>query len=142
MEKLEDMKSKLLEMQQKFRDEMEQTKNELQVTHSEQMDLILKKNESNLKELEDQLICQIELNQKWRLETKIIVAKLEGQIKRQREVIRRLHQVNWNLKKKLKGKSREKKNHQQDLTVLTNPSQIETKMKNSRKEHQLKLSLF
>ncbi|XP_044749847.1 desmoplakin-like [Coccinella septempunctata] len=126
LEELEGMRSKLLEMKRGFKEEMEQKQNEIRLSHSEEINLIRRENETSLKELEDQLESQIELNRRWRSETKIIVAKLEGQIRRQRDIVKRLHRVVWNLKRKLKGKRKDKK-IQPDLTVLTDASQIETK---------------
>lgn len=98
------------------------------MSHSEELNIIRRENETTLKEVEEQLVSQIELNRKWRTETKIIVAKLVGQIRQQREIVKRLHRVVWNLKRKLKGRRKDKK-IQPDLMVLTDPAQIETKLK-------------
>lgn len=125
MAELEDMRSKLLEMKRGFKEEIEQRQNEIRLSHSEEIGNIKKENELSLKELENQLVSQIELNRKWRAETKIIVAKLEGQIRHQRENVKRLHRVVWNLKRRLKGRKNRKV--QPDLTVLMDSSQIETK---------------
>ncbi|KAK9877668.1 hypothetical protein WA026_019339 [Henosepilachna vigintioctopunctata] len=126
----EDMRTKLLEEKETFKKEMDQKQIEFQISHSKKTEVVNTKYERNIKEMEDQFLAQMEVHQKWRTETKIIVAKLEGQIRYQKELLRKLNQVNWHLKKKLKGKNKEKKNITQGkLSMLRDPLQIETKMK-------------